>query len=350
MYPALAVLDRLVTEHAAEILWVGSEGGMEADLVSKANVRFTTIPAAGVHGVGIKALPGNLARLIRGYFAARKVLKKFQPDVLFFTGGYVAGPVAVAGPKIPTAVFVPDIEPGLALKLLARFADLIMVAVEDSRGFFSKNKSITVTGYPVRTDLGQWDQAKAYQVFGFSPEYPTLLVTGGSLGALSINRAITAALPELLAEMQIVHITGTRTWDQFKDTADTLSPELAQRYQAYPYLHQEIGAAFSIADLVVSRAGASSIREYPHFGIPAILVPYPHAWRYQKVNADYLTQKGAAVMLADESLPDQLATQVLGLIRNLEQRQQMKQAMQKLQHKDAAHHIASQIIELAGLR
>jgi UDP-N-acetylglucosamine--N-acetylmuramyl-(pentapeptide) pyrophosphoryl-undecaprenol N-acetylglucosamine transferase len=323
---------------------------MEADLVSKAGIRFTTIPAAGVHGVGLKALPGNLIRLMRGLFAARAVLQDFQPDVLFFTGGYVAGPVAVAGANIPTAIFVPDIEPGLALKLLARFADLIMVAVADSLAFFSPKKSVEVTGYPVRTDLGTWDRTEAYQVFGFSDEYPTLLVTGGSLGALSINKAITAALPELLGKMQIVHITGTHTWHQFKHTMETLAPELAPRYKVYPYLHKEMGAAFSIADLVVSRAGASSIGEYPHFGIPAILVPYPHAWRYQKINADYLTQRGAAITLADEDLEEQLVAQVLGLIRNHRHRQAMRQAMLKLQHNDAADQITNQIIELARQR
>jgi UDP-N-acetylglucosamine--N-acetylmuramyl-(pentapeptide) pyrophosphoryl-undecaprenol N-acetylglucosamine transferase len=320
---------------------------MEADLVTRAGIDFITIPAAGVHGVGLKALPGNLARLMRGYGAARKVLREFNPDVMFFTGGYVAGPVAFAGRKIPTAIYVPDIEPGLALKLLSRFADRITVTSEDSHRYFPNDDRVAVTGYPVRSEMSEWDQSEAYKVFNFSPDLPTLLVTGGSLGALSINKALTAELPALLKEMQIVHLVGARTWEQFIDVADALPANLRVRYKAYPYLHENIGAAFSIADLVVSRAGASSIGEYPHFGIPAILVPYPYAWRYQKVNADYLSRQGAAITLTDESLSAELVSLVLDLMRDSEQREAMRLKMQSLACKDAAGKIAAQLTELA---
>ncbi len=347
MYPALVVLERLANDYPTDVLWVGSEGGMEADLVTRAGINFITIPAAGVHGVGLKALPGSLARLVRGYAAARGILREFKPDVMFFTGGYVAGPVALAGTKIPTAIYVPDIEPGLALKLLSRFAGRIAVTVEDSRAYFSKKDRVGVTGYPVRTGLSKWDKAEAYQVFDFSADLPTLLVTGGSLGALSINKALSAALPELLQEMQIVHLTGARTWDQFIDAAHSLPDELRPRYKAYPYLHAEMGAAFTIADLVVSRAGASSIGEYPHFGIPAILVPYPHAWRYQKINADYLSNQGAAITLEDDLLPEKLSSLVLALMRNAERRNTMCQVMKSLEHADAATMMAEMIVNLA---
>lgn len=330
-----------------DVLWVGSQGGMEADLVTRARINYSTIPAAGVHGVGLKALPGNLTRLVRGYGAARKVLHNFKPDVMFFTGGYVAGPVALAGSKIPTAIYVPDIEPGLALKLLARFADRIAVTAEESRVYFSHKDRVVVTGYPVRSSLSKWEISEAYRVFGFSTELPTLLVTGGSLGALSINNALTDSLPKLLPEMQIVHLTGAHTWDQFESVSGSLPDELRPRYKVYPYLHEEIGAAFTIADLVVSRAGASSIGEYPHFGIPAILVPYPHAWRYQKINADYLAKQGAAISLADESLSEQLTPQILNLIRDPGLRETMSQKMHSLACQDAAGQIASQLTELA---
>ena len=321
---------------------------MEADLVTRAGINYTTIPAAGLHGVDLKALPGNLARLARGYSAARKTLRKFNPDILFFTGGYVAGPVALAGRNIPTAIFVPDIEPGLALKLLAWFADCIAVTTEESRDYFSHKDRVVVTGYPVRSALSKWDKAKAYQVFDFSADIPTLLVTGGSLGARSINNALRSVLPKLLPEMQIVHLVGAHTWDDFKDVAGTLSTELRPRYKAYPYLHDEIGAAFTIADLVVSRAGASSIGEYPHFGIPAILVPYPHAWRYQKVNADYLSNQGAAIVLEDENLTEKISLLVLDMIRDTRRLYQMRQKMASLANIVAADEIATLLKALAS--
>ena len=113
VYPALAVLQTM--QNKVEVLWVGGEGGMEARLVERANVPFKTIPAAGVHGVSLKSLPGNVIRLVRGFFAARRILHEFKPDVLFFTGGYLAVPMALAGMDIPTALYIPDIEPALPL-------------------------------------------------------------------------------------------------------------------------------------------------------------------------------------------------------------------------------------------
>src|SRR5512141_1640290 len=132
VYPALAVLQALSAKHpGVETLWVGGEGGMEAELVKRAGIPFTSIPAAGLHGVGLRTLPRNLLQLARGTAAARRILSDFHPDVLFFTGGFVAGPLAFAahtrprsaGGAVPTLVYVPDIEPGMALRSLAQFAD-----------------------------------------------------------------------------------------------------------------------------------------------------------------------------------------------------------------------------------
>jgi UDP-N-acetylglucosamine:LPS N-acetylglucosamine transferase len=331
VYPALAVLQRLIVKSPHDqVLWVGGDYGMEAELVQKAGVSFEMIPAAGVHGVGIKTLPGNLLRLGRGYLAARRILRSYSPDVLFFTGGYVAVPMALAGMRIPSALFVPDIEPGLALRTLARFSDHIVVTTEDSRDYFPGRTQVTMCGYPTRPDLTTWDKDRAYQVFGLSPDLPTLLVTGGSQGSRSINTALVTALPALLVEMQIIHLTGSLTWPQFENVREGLPAEIENRYRPYPYLHEEMGAAYSIADLVLSRAGASCLGEYPLFGLPAVLVPYPYAWRYQKVNADYLVERGAAIMVEDES-----------------RRMKMSAAMKALSHPEAADGIAELIQNLA---
>ena len=145
MYPALAVFQALYARQPdVEILWVGGESGMEAELVKRAGLPFASIPAGGLHGVGLRVLPRSLARLARGLFASRKILNDFRPDVLFFTGGYVAGPMAVAGRHVPTLLYVPDIEPGLALKSLARLADRIAVSAEDSARYF--HRKVIVTG------------------------------------------------------------------------------------------------------------------------------------------------------------------------------------------------------------
>jgi UDP-N-acetylglucosamine--N-acetylmuramyl-(pentapeptide) pyrophosphoryl-undecaprenol N-acetylglucosamine transferase len=322
---------------------------MEADLVKRAGISFEAIPAAGVHGVGLRRLPGNLLQLGRGYFEARRVVRQFRPDALLFTGGFVAVPMALASRRVPSLLYVPDIEPGLALKTLARFAGRLAVTAADTNAYFSPavQRKAHVTGYPTRPELRRWDAEKAQQALGLSAGSPVLLVFGGSKGARSINRALLAVLPQLLDEMQVVHISGQLDWPEVENARQALDPRLAPRYLAYPYLHEQMGAALSAADLVLSRAGASSLGEFPAFGLPAILVPYPYAWRYQQVNAAYLQRHGAALLLQDAELPERLLPVVLDLVRDAGRRAQMRQSMQNLAHPRAARDIAVLLVDLA---
>ncbi|MCI0555006.1 MAG: UDP-N-acetylglucosamine--N-acetylmuramyl-(pentapeptide) pyrophosphoryl-undecaprenol N-acetylglucosamine transferase [Anaerolineae bacterium] len=346
MYPALAVHSALAAKvPGMDALWVGSQSGMEESLVKRQGLSFRSVPAAGVHGVGLTTLPRNLTMLGRGVLAARRILNEFEPDVMFFTGGYVAVPVALAGPSIPTLLYVPDIEPGMALKSLARFADAIAVTTDQSQKYF--RKTVHEVGYPLRADLALWDRQTANQHLGISGKAPVLLVFGGSLGAHSINLAVLNILYELLEKFEIIHLSGEQDWQLINRTREELPTEFASRYHALPYLH-EMGAALAAADLVVSRAGASCLGEYPLFGLPAILVPYPHAWRYQKVNADYLTRRSAAIILEDHRLNDDLLVTLNVLMENPNKLKAMRAAMFELSHPRAAEKIASALIELAG--
>ncbi|MGE5378234.1 MAG: UDP-N-acetylglucosamine--N-acetylmuramyl-(pentapeptide) pyrophosphoryl-undecaprenol N-acetylglucosamine transferase [Bacteroidota bacterium] len=346
MYPALAVHSALTAKvPGLDTLWVGGQGGMEESLVTRQGIPIQTIPAAGVHGVGMAAMPRNLVTITRGTFAARRILKDFKPDVMFFTGGYVAVPVALAGRSIPSLLYVPDIEPGMALKSLAGMADVIMVTTDESQRFF--NKKVYETGYPLRSDLALWDRQTASQHLEISGQLPVLLVLGGSKGAHSINQAVLNHLQALLQKFELIHISGDLDGQLVKDAHAQLPADLAARYHEMPYLH-EMGAALASADLVVSRAGASSLGEYPLFGLPAVLVPYPHAWRYQKVNADYLTRRGAAVILEDARLDDDLLPTLNVLIDNPKKMKAMRAAMFQLSHPRAAEKIASALMELTG--
>lgn len=347
MYPALSVLQALDSD-AVPVLWVGGQRGMEASLVRRAGIPFTAIPAAGVHGVGLRSLPRNIGLVLRGMAASRRVLRDFQPDVLLFTGGYMAIAMALASRQYPTLVYVPDIEPGLALKILLRFADIIAVTAEESRAFLPANKRVEVTGYPTRLDFGAWDPAAARTRLGLQADIPVLLVFGGSQGARSINQAVTACLPELLKEFQVLHVTGERNYPEIQETAQNLSIDQQSRYKVLPYLHEDMGAAFAAAALVVSRAGAATLGEYPLFGLPAILIPYPHAWRYQKVNAAYLVSRGAAIALPDEHLSVELLPLIRSLLGNPEKLSSMRKAMRSLAVPDAANRLAGQLRELAG--
>jgi UDP-N-acetylglucosamine--N-acetylmuramyl-(pentapeptide) pyrophosphoryl-undecaprenol N-acetylglucosamine transferase len=357
VYPALAVLQAI--QGNADVLWVGGEGGMETQLVERTGISFETIPAAGVHGIGLRTLPGNFWQLARGVFASRRILRKFNPDVLFFTGGYVAVPMALAGWKIPSLLYVPDIEPGLALNTLARFANQIAITAEDSFRYFAKSKGvqpsaragrITLTGYPTRSGLAGWTRQAARKALDLNDESPVLLISGGSKGARSINQAVLVNLPGLVEIAQIVHVTGELDWPGVETRMKALSGTSADRYHAFPYLHEKMGAALAAADLALSRAGASTLGEYPLFSLPAILVPYPHAWRYQKVNADFLVRHDAAVMLEDALLSDQILSTVKALLNQPQKLASMRLAMQSLSHPEAAAEIGRNLLRLGRER
>lgn len=381
MYPALAVLQAIgddeviwidssderglvvdqpqVSPLFESLLWVGGIGGMEAQLIKRAGIPYEAIPAAGVHGVGLRSLPGNLWKLGRGFIASLRLLRQFRPHVLFFTGGYVAVPMALAArfpiPGISnprSLLYVPDIEPGLALRTLARFADQIAVTSEDSRIYFPHHHRVVVTGYPTRPTLRKWSLKESRDALGLSAGIPTLLVLGGSKGARSINKALQKALPNLLSDLQVVHISGQLDWSDVKDyqlrLKELLTPELANRYRAYAYLHEEMGAALTAADLVLSRAGASILGEYPVFGLPAILVPYPYGWHYQQVNAEYLAKRGGAVVIQDAELPDRLEPLVRELINQPQKLKKMSAAVRSLANPKAANNIANRLIDLAS--
>lgn len=321
---------------------------MEKELVTRNNIPFMPIPAAGLHGVGLMNTPANLWKLLKGTLKSRQILAKFKPDVLFFTGGYVAVPMAVAGRKIPSLLYVPDIEPGLALKFLSRFANIVALTTQASKQFFPAKTCTEISGYPTRPDLKPASKSASRQFFGVKSQLPVLFVFGGSKGARSINQSLWKNLNELLEVAEIVHITGNLDWPQIQSITTNLHPDRTSRYHAFPYLHEEMAAAFSCADLVISRAGASTLGELPLFGLPSILVPYPHAWRYQKVNADYLAEHDAAIVIKDENLAAEVVSTVKDLLQSPEKLSQMSKAAARLAAPQAAQNLADLLLRLAA--
>ncbi len=322
---------------------------MEAALVPRAGIPFQAVPAAGVHGVGWRRLPANLLRLVRGTLRARQVVRAFRPQVAFFTGGYVGVPVALALGRTPRVVFIPDLEPGLALKLLVRMAALVATNVEATLGMLPKGRRAAAFGYPLRRALRQrrGDRAASRRRMGLRAEAPVLLVLGGSRGARSINEALWSHLTVLLPRMQVVHVTGERDWPKVENVRPGIPPQMASDYHPYPYLHEQMGDALQAADLVVSRAGASTLGEYPYFGLPSILVPYPHAWRYQQRNARWLAQAGAARVIEDHQLGERLAQEVLALMEDRQALQAMGRAAAALCKPQAAQELARALVSLA---
>ncbi|MGQ0605119.1 MAG: undecaprenyldiphospho-muramoylpentapeptide beta-N-acetylglucosaminyltransferase [Anaerolineales bacterium] len=355
VYPALAVAKAWsgirgegLIPNSQSLLWVGSRDGMESELVPREGLRFEAIHAAGVHGVGLSRVPGNALALMRGFFDSLAIVRAFKPRVLLVTGGYLAVPVALACwfSRVPAVVYLPDLEPGLAIKAVAKIAMRICVTAEDARRHFDARKTV-VTGYPVRAELREATRQGGIKHFVLDPRRKTILVTGGSRGARSLNRATFAALPEWLRDFQVIHLTGTLDWAEAEAARERLTPEQLSHYHAQPFLHA-MGLALAAADVVASRAGASTIGEYPLFGLPAVLVPYPFAWRYQKTNADYLVSRGAALRLNDEDLSKELAATVRDLLKDEMRLKQMRAAAKSAAQPEAARRIAQELVTLAA--
>lgn len=276
-----------------------------------------------------------------------KLSSDWKPEVLLVTGGFVSAPVALVCwlRRVPILVYLPDIEPGLAVRFVSRFAARIGVTAEASRAFLPAHK-VVVTGYPVRQELVRARAARnqGQSHFGLEPSLKTILVFGGSKGARSLNRALGQVLDQMLARWQVLHISGTLDAGAAQARREMLSQELKSRYKLFAYLHgEEMGMALAAADVVVSRAGASVLGELPLMGLPAILVPYPFAWRYQKVNADYLVEQGAAVLLEDRDLGDGLLPALTSLLGDETRWTAMRERASGLARPDAASALAMQL-------
>ncbi len=348
VYPALAVLKTL---EDLEVLWVGSETGMEKTLVSRADLPYAGIAAGGLRGKNPIAMTKGFWALSKGYRQSKKLLKQFKPDVLFVTGGYVCVPMTLAAHRagIPVLIYLPDIEPGQAIKFLSRFATKIAVTAPPAQDFFPAGLT-AVTGYPVRAELYKSDKGSARAVFGLERNRPTLLVFGGSQGARSINRAIAEAdaLSKLLVHAQLIHVTGTKDATWANDIRLELPAELQQHYHLYDYLHTEMPAAFNAADLIVSRAGASILGEAPAAGTPSILIPYPYSGAHQWANARYMVTQGAAIAIPDVDLGTDLVDGILSLLKDEPRRAEMAIAAQKLAKPTAAQTIGELLQDLSA--
>lgn len=359
MYPALAAVQSLKQQFSEaqqplDLLWVGSVGGMEEALVERAGLKIELIAAKGLRGKNPLAALSGLWRQGQGYRQSQKIIGKVRPDVLFITGGYVCVPITLAAYRagVPILIYLPDIEPGLAIKFLARFATRVAVTTAETRKFFKPGLA-AVTGYPVRAELvaasSRVDRKEvSRRQLGLSHDLPVLLVFGGSRGARSINQAVAGHLEDLLQVCQVIHVSGAldEAWVQARQME--LPPALQARYHPFAYLHEEMISALLAADLVISRAGASVLGEFPIIGLPAILAPYPYAGTHQALNADYLARRQAALVIDDADLQEQLKDAVINLITDREKLQAMSQACRNLSKPDASVHLAHEIVEVGS--
>ena len=360
VYPALAVIEELLgprssgnglpTLAASDILWIGSQGGMEEGLVQQAELGFKGLAAGGLRGMGVLSQVRSSFRIASSVGKARTILAEFEPDVVLVTGGYACVSVALGAwlSSIPVVIFLPDIVPGLAIRFLGQFAERIAVTSEESYHYFRREK-VNVTGYPVRSTTYGLNKTEARRSLGLDPEEKTLLVFGGSRGARSINRALVAGLRELLPICQIVHISGRLDNDWVTGAAKRLPETLRPRYHLHAYLH-DMPQALVAADLALARAGAATLGEFPAAELPSVLVPYPHSGQHQTPNANYMERNGAAQVLADDELEEKLVSTISGLLNDQEMLGQMRESARAMARSDAAAAIAELLWTLARRR
>lgn len=347
IFPALAIADALKRmNHDTEILFVGAQNRMEMEKVPAAGYKIIGLPVAGFDR---KRLWRNFAvviKLARSMTRARRIVRDFKPDVAVGVGGYASGPVLKAAQKmhIPTILQEQNSYAGVTNKMLASGAKAICTAYPAMERFFPAGV-IQITGNPVREALTRCTatRAEACEALGFDPARPLLFVTGGSLGALTINTSIEAALPAFeAAGIQVLWQTGKLYAETFGKVADAYP-----NVKATPFI-ADMAMAYRAADLVVARAGAGTISEIELLGKPSVLVPSPNvAEDHQRKNAEALTSRGAAVMVLDADAPARLGALVVNLIEDKPQLESLGAAAAALAQTDSADRIARVVYHYA---
>lgn len=347
IFPAIAIANALKkAEPNCDILFVGAEGRMEMEKVPNAGYKIIGLPVMGLQR---KLTLKNLAfpfKLIRSLLKARKVVKDFSPNAVVGVGGYASGPTlkAANAQKIPTIIQEQNSYPGITNKLLAKKAKLICVAYENMQNFFPKEK-IKLTGNPVRQDITSLENIKseALEYFKLDATKKTVLVIGGSLGALTINKAILDSLDKFQEkDIQLIWQTG----NGFKNKAKSATENYSNT-QSHAFI-TKMNYAYAVADVVISRAGALSISEICVTGKPSILVPSPNvAEDHQTKNAMALVSKNAALLVKDVDAEQSLVSSALKLINDEKKCDELRENLKPLAFKNAAESIAYEIIKIA---
>lgn len=354
IFPAIAIANEIkALRPEAEILFVGAEGRMEMQRVPAAGYRIVGLPVAGFDRKRLWRNFSVLLKLWRSQRIARRVVREFQPMVAVGVGGYASGPTLnVCGKMgVPTLLQEQNSYAGVTNKLLAKRAKKICVAYEGMERFFPADR-IVLTGNPVRQNLlhHNLSTTEARAQLGLLPELRTILIIGGSLGARTLNESVLNHL-EWLAQQDDVQIL----WQTGKYYSAAIQERLAQSIKP-EHLHvtefvSDMSAAYAAADLVVSRAGASSISEICLLGKPSILVPSPNvAEDHQTHNALALVNRDAARYVTDADAPHKLLEEAVATVRDTTLLQQLSKCAQQLAKPNAAHDIAQMVIALAENR
>ena len=355
IYPALSVATLLKDTYNADILYLGSDDGLETELIPAAGFRLARIKAGKLQRFVSWGTMKGIARVPVGVIQAISIVRNFHADVAFTSGGHVAVPSGLAARMngVPLLIHQQDVPPNLSNKLLAPLATRISVAFADSLHYFPAHKTVQL-GNPVRQavlDVRQTSPQDARAALGLAPDVPLLLVTGGSQGARYLNQTVCRALPELLLSCQVLQISGKKLFEETQALSTSMladvPAETRQRYRLVPYMDAEMPLALQAAEMVVCRAGAATLSELAVLGKPSILVPLPPALGAspQETNASMFGHWQAAEVIQNNELkPDILVNRVKSDILDYVKLNAMAEAARRLAKPDATQEIVKTIV------
>lgn len=356
--PALAVAGRLrELLPDGRFLFLGAEGKMEMDLVPRAGYEIRGLKITNIaRGRSLAALAHNVdtvKNVISSEREARRILKDFCPDAVIGTGGYVCYPVLLAASRlhIPTLVHESNALPGLTTRMLADKVDAILVGFEESRSHYPDPEKVTVTGTPVRGEFARYTREKAKQELGLDVNAPLVVSVWGSLGSGHMNGILTEMLPLLKGQKRffMIHSVGSRDHEQFRKTlAERKLDPAACNVDAREYIF-DMPRVMAAADLILCRAGASTLAELTYMGKPVVIVPSPNVTdNHQEKNARVLERAGGAIVfLEGEFDAASLLREIDGLLQNPGALKSMSEAMSALSVPDATDKIVDKILQLA---
>lgn len=347
LYPAMAVAEAVkALRPATDVLFIGTPDRIEARVVPEAGWRFEAIPAEGLSRRPLQAARA-VARLGAAVLKARALMRRERPKVVLGTGGYVSAPALLAArwAGVPVVLQEQNVVPGKVNRWIANWADAVAVSFAGGERYYPP-RELLLLGNPIRRGALEVGRQAARAGLGLPAEGPVLLVTGGSQGAKRINDALTALAPRILAETPwtVVHVAGPTTHDA---TAAALGDHLGPRWQLHRYL-ERMPEAIVASDLVINRAGATTLAELTAAGKPMVLVPYPGAGGHQRLNAEAAVAAGAAIELADAACtPEGLGEVLLPLLGDPARLAAMAEASRRLGRPDAAERLARLLLARA---
>jgi UDP-N-acetylglucosamine--N-acetylmuramyl-(pentapeptide) pyrophosphoryl-undecaprenol N-acetylglucosamine transferase len=352
IYPALALAKQIQEHHQdAQILYIGSTRGLEADIVSKAGYRFESIEISGFkRSLSIDNVK-TVFRFIRAVSNSKRIIKDFSPDIVVGTGGYVCGPVVFAADRlgVPTLIHEQNVVPGLTNKFLSRFVSRIAVSFSGSTPYFPQSK-VVLTGNPRATEVARADRHKGRMLLEANNTQKVVLVVGGSRGAKAINEAFVTASAELAKKqgLYFVYVTGDAHYNQVRQRLNLdRSGGFAQNISIHSFIYN-MPEVLATTDLIINRAGASFLSEITSLGIPSILIPSPYVTNnHQEKNARWLEENGAAkVILESQLTADTLCHAIDEIMGDEAVWKRMKQAALKLGEPAAAEKVYQELYKL----